>query len=131
MQEPTPLERFMAKVSIADTGCWIWTGAKDKRSGYGNAWHEGRNIKSHRLAYVLHVGLIPEGLVIDHLCRTRECVNPDHLEPVTNAENLRRGLGHGSETHCPTGHPYDEENTAVYSGKRHCRACRRDRRVAA
>lgn len=71
-------------------------------------------------------GPIPEGLVIDHLCRDLLCVNPGHLEPVTQKENVRRGVGHGAETHCPQGHEYTEANTRVSKkNKRYCRACGR------
>lgn len=76
------------------TACWIWTGAIASGTGYGQA-HVGeiprRKIGAHRALYELHRGPIPAGLALDHLCRVRSCVNPDHLEPVTRAENDRRG----------------------------------------
>ncbi|MFJ2662519.1 HNH endonuclease signature motif containing protein [Arthrobacter koreensis] len=81
----------------------------------------------HRVAYELFSGPIPNGLVLDHLCRNRGCFNPNHLEPVTRAVNNLRGVGfmaaHARKTHCPKGHPYDEKNTQIKNGARRCRAC--------
>jgi hypothetical protein len=97
--------------------------------GYGVLSTVDGNRYAHRLAYELLVGPIPEGLHIDHLCRRPECVNPAHLEPVTNVENIRRGnagLFQASKTHCKQGHPYDEKNTLIRrSGGRACRECHR------
>jgi hypothetical protein len=82
---------------------------------------------AHRFSYLKLVGPIPEGLQIDHLCRVRHCVNPDHLEPVTNKENIRRGIVgmfHAKKTQCPAGHPYDRDNTRIGSnGSRNCKQC--------
>ena len=74
--------------------CWLWPGAKD-RTGYGVIGFNGRMQKAHRVAYELHVGPIPDGLMLDHICHTRDCFNPTHLEPVTNGQNgqNRAGLG--------------------------------------
>lgn len=81
---------------------------------------------AHRVAYEEIMGPVPEGLELDHLCRTRSCVNPSHLEPVTHRENMNRGdVATRRKTHCPKGHPYDEENTGIYNGYRNCRACAR------
>jgi hypothetical protein len=107
--------------------CWLWTAAKSS-GGYGRLNVEGRLVQAHRLAYELLTGPIPPELDIDHLCRVHNCVNPDHLEPVTHAENTRRGNGghlQRAKTHCPQGHEYTPENTRVYQGRRHCRACHR------
>ena len=82
-------ERFAARVSVQDDGCWIWTGAKAS-NGYGSIGYESRTHSTHRLAYTLLVGPVPEGLQLDHLCRVKSCCNPAHLEPVTNAENQAR-----------------------------------------
>lgn len=119
-------ERFANKVEIDQSGCWIWTGAATK--GYGQVKRNGIQHAAHRYAYQHLVGPIPAGLVLDHLCRETRCVNPAHLEPVTNAENIRRGrvgLNESTKTHCPQGHPYDETNTYSWkNGWRQCRACR-------
>src|SRR5688572_16860021 len=83
------VDRFRAKVDRTG-GCWLWTASRIL-SGYGQVRFEGKNQRAHRVAYALVKGPIPEGLVLDHLCRVKHCVNPDHLEAVTQAENLRRG----------------------------------------
>lgn len=127
--------RFWAKVSVDEaTGCWAWTGAATRPGpdGYGQIRVDGRTILAHRFARQVLVGPTPEGLDLDHLCRFRRCVNPAHLEPVTRAENARRGAAHGTygragraRTHCPHGHPYEGENLYVNptTGKRKCRTC--------
>lgn len=124
-----PAERFFEKVDLnGPDGCWLWT-AGTSSDGYGGFMSStGRVVRAHRWAYEHLVGSIPEGLDLDHLCRVRRCVNPAHLEPVTRLENTLRGLGHGSEMHCPHGHPYDDENTYVYAGRRACRTCRIEHR---
>lgn len=123
------MERFWSKVEKTD-GCWLWTGSRST-GGYGYFYLNGRNSPAHRVAYEMLVGPIPAGLQIDHLCRVRNCVNPAHLEPVTQRENLLRGetvtARSASRTHCPQGHPYDAENTSVRkTGKRDCRTCHRE-----
>lgn len=87
------LDRFLRHVSIEPNGCWSWTGYRQP-SGYAQfalSWRPSVGVMAHRAAYEHFVGDIPEGLVIDHLCRNRSCVNPTHLEPVTQADNVRRG----------------------------------------
>ena len=83
--------RFWAKVGLPNAdGCMEWMG--HRTNGYGSFWLEGKNVRVHRVSYELCVGPIPEGLQIDHKCRNRACVRPDHLEPVTSRENIRRGV---------------------------------------
>lgn len=127
------LARFLAKTDRrGDADCWEWLARRDP-DGYGTikARREGLGDRAHRVSYALLVGPIPDGLVIDHLCRNRGCVNPAHLEPVTNGENLRRGDGVTSQnfraTHCKRGHEFTPENTYLKnSGRRRvCRACLR------
>ncbi len=82
-------ERVLAKIAMA-SGCWLWTGVRTTE-GYGQVWRDGRMRMAHREVYELLRGPIDHGLVLDHLCRTPACVNPDHVEPVTQAENVQRG----------------------------------------
>lgn len=105
-------------------GCWLWTGCLSD-VGYGQIRIDYKVRGAHVVAYLALVGSYDPTLDLDHLCRTRCCVNPAHLEPVTRAVNLARGLGTGmkEKTHCPAGHPYDAANTYVYRGRRSCRAC--------
>lgn len=112
------------------TGCWLWFRA-NKGSGYGTARVNGHTVQAHRLAYELIRGPIPDGLTIDHLCRTACCVNPDHMEPVTHRENTLRGIGRTAQnarkTHCNRGHELSPENTYLQPGRpreRTCKTCR-------
>ena len=118
-------------------GCWLWLGATN-RDGYGPTKPKGDKLRvAHRVIYEMLVGPIPDGLQLDHLCRVRPCVNPEHLEPVTCRENLLRTEGDGPgtkarQTHCKHGHPFDTENTGSDPrGGRFCKACRRIRGNAA
>lgn len=127
---PTREERFWAKVNKTEA-CWEWT-ASLHPSGYGQFMYVGHRPRAaHRVAYEWLRGPIPEGLVLDHLCRNRTCVNPDHLEPVTHRENILRGVGASArnvvKTRCDQGHPFDKANTYIdQRGRRTCRTCRRE-----
>lgn len=127
-------ERLFAMTGNPDAnGCWPWQGRL--YGGYGHirlGGAEGGATNAHRAMYELLVGPIPDGLQLDHLCRNRKCVNPEHLEPVTCKENLRRGdtwqARNAAKTHCPAGHAYDAANTYIDGkGGRCCRACGRDK----
>ena len=113
-----------------ETGCWLWTGPL-MPNGYG-AHRVGPgwpNKAAHRLGYEHYVGPIPDGHQLDHLCRQRNCVNPEHLEPVTPSENTsRQDHAERRVVECPQGHPYDEQNTIVRNGRRFCRECDRQRK---
>jgi hypothetical protein len=113
-----------------NTGCWLWTGALGP-GGYGISWWPKQNSRAHRAMYESLRGPVPPGLVLDHLCRLRCCVNPWHMEPVTIGENVLRGVGRAAmqarQTACHLGHPFDEQNTYLWNGKRQCRTCQRDR----
>lgn len=148
-RDRTPEDRFWSRVDkngpvpegLPEMGpCWLWTGAL--REGYANFNLNNKSVDAHRIAYLWLVGAIPEGKQLDHLCHTvsidtckggetchhRRCVNPAHLDPVTGVTNAMRGLSphalNARKTHCPKGHPYDEENTYINSeGQRICRIC--------
>jgi hypothetical protein len=124
------INRFFEKVEKKSDGCWLWLGASDKQ-GYGKVRREGKTLLAHRMSFQLTHGEIPDDLQLDHLCRVTSCVNPEHLEPVSQAENFRRGESgeaNRAKTHCAQGHPFNEENTYInpVSGWRACRTCRRE-----
>jgi hypothetical protein len=129
-ENPTLRARFWAKVNKTET-CWLWTAGKHS-AGYGviNLCVGVNQVAyAHRLSYEWAKGPIPDGLEIDHLCRVRNCVNPDHLEAVTGAVNNLRGESaaarHSRKTHCPRGHAYSGQNLyRPKRGGRQCRACR-------
>lgn len=135
MTAPKPLtERITSLITISDEGCWLW-GFKPDRAGYGGISVRGKTQPAHRVSYEVFRGPIPAGLVLDHLCRTPACVNPSHLEPVTNRENILRGTSfsavNASKTHCHQGHPLSAENLYISGrGYRHCRACNVRRTLA-
>lgn len=129
-----PLARVLAKVTVTPFNCWDYNGYRT-RDGYGRAMWSRRLWLTHRMVYTLMIGPIPDGLVMDHLCKNTSCCNPEHLEVVTRSENTRRGTSwHGfaarqsAKTHCPKGHEYTAENIYRQRGKngRSCKQCRRD-----
>ena len=116
----------------AASGCWVWQ--RSTTRGYGSLTRDGKTMYAHRFAYELHIGPIPTGLVIDHLCRNPLCVNPHHLEPVTQRENVLRGTSpsarQAQRTHCIRGHELTPENTynpPKRPRNRQCRECTRAR----
>lgn len=123
--------RFTEKFVVRPDGCWIWT-ASTCGAGYGQFWLDGRYHRAHRVSYEMFVGPIPEGLVIDHLCRQPLCVNPAHLEPVTRRENtVDRGVSNAAhrnarKTQCDHGHDLTGDNLVMRPGGRAVafRACR-------
>lgn len=119
-------ERFLTRTAIADVGCWYWQGGTD-HYGYGvirdSADNGGRLLKAHRVSYELLIGPIPDGLDLDHLCMNHGCVKPDHLEPVTRGENVRRAHEGLKNPKCRRGH--DKK------GKRNCQECKNLRNRAA
>ncbi len=130
---PLPLkdvtERLLTKITKQE-GCWIWTGTKVKKpNGYYGHIVMGRTgsrktKKAHRVSYEHFVGPIPEGMELDHLCHNTLCINPEHLEPVTHAENMKRRKD-SDLPYCRRGHKWTAENTYYHSknGRRLCREC--------
>lgn len=129
---------FLEKVHVPDelSACWTWTRSLNS-GGYGHYRVPGRGqgeppLRAHRLAYILFNGQIPDGLQLHHICENRACCNPDHLKPVTPKEHIvdltTRSVAYRSKrvTHCPKGHPYNEENTRHKNGKRVCIECDRE-----
>jgi hypothetical protein len=126
---------FFSKVQRPDgEGCWLWLGAPTAR-GYGRFWDGTRDVPAHRFSYEYFRGAADPELLIDHLCRNRLCVNPDHLDLVTSGENTRRGLSYQHspvyvpKAACPAGHEYTERNTlwikraADAEPHRRCKKC--------
>jgi hypothetical protein len=125
-------EKFWTKVDRrGPTECWPWIGARES-NGYGQLQMKSnkrtRYLMAHRVAYELQIGRIPDGLVIDHLCRNRVCVNASHLEPVTSLVNIQRGT-RGPSANCIHGHPFSGENLMIQTwrgrSRPRCRTCRR------
>ncbi len=127
--------RLWEKISPEpNSGCWLWM-AGGNQHGYGSFYVNGRQRGAHIACYEHYIGPVPDGLELDHKCRVPCCVNPSHLEPVTHQENVARGAANesakkfqGAKTHCPSGHPYTEDN--IYfrkNGHRDCRTCSQER----
>jgi len=125
--------RFWADVQVGGSDeCWPWTGVLTDE-GYGRFWvSRSSRPMAHRVAYQALVGPVPDGMQLDHLCRNRACCNPEHLEPVSSAENTRRGESPAAlnrrKTHCHRGHPLTPDNVYERTDRpgRMCRQCRRD-----
>lgn len=122
LMKKDPLDRFMSKVMKTES-CWIYTGQTD--NGYGRFWYKGKGSLAHRWIYEFLICTIPPKMQIDHLCRNRSCVNPEHLEVVSNNEQQKRKSL--AQTHCKHGHEFTKENTYAYKNKRNCKECRRRR----
>jgi hypothetical protein len=136
-EPPKVTERFWTKVDKdgplsgfrSDLGpCWIWTASTFGEEGYGAFAIAGETVGAHVYAYVTEVGIVPDGLELDHLCHVRSCVRPSHLEPVTPEENMRRQIHKGTKkTRCIRGHEFTPENTYVTKrGHRRCQTCHRE-----
>jgi hypothetical protein len=119
------IDRFMSKTDVTN-GCWYWKGLTQR--GYGVFSIHCRPMRAHRFIYEYCRGKIPKGLVLDHLCRVKNCVNPSHLEAVTDRVNLLRGIGTAAinirKTHCLRGHPLNGSNLGFQKNGRKCLTCR-------
>lgn len=122
-------DRLWSHTDLSTTDCLLWNGAVNKK-GYGVIEVSDRNWLAHVLAYFLVKGPVPSGKVLDHLCRVHNCINPDHLEPVTDRENILRGVGiaavNANKTECIRGHALSGSNLYVNptNGKRKCKTCK-------
>lgn len=127
----TKVEHGLPPEHRPDLGpCWLWNGALSE-AGYANFKVAGRTWRAHIWAYVSYVGPVPAGMEIDHVCRRRNCVRPDHLEAVTRTENVRRALPFRPSFRrktCERGHPLDEGYVRTDTGQRMCRQCSNERR---
>lgn len=128
--EPTLIERHVLASMGKPFECWPYPGFC-RSNGYAQAYVTGRKrpLSAHRATYLMCVGPIPDGLVLDHLCRNPSCCNPLHLEPVTQLENMRRGAM-AQKTHCPYGHPLSGDNLRITTQGRRCKDCAQRRQRA-
>lgn len=130
------IERFVGRVHVSEDGCWEWRGYI-RKDGYGGVSKGGRWMLAHRASYELFRGPIPEGMGLDHLCRVRSCVHPNHLEAVSQRENVLRSpvapaAVNAHKTHCHKGHPLEGDNVYLNqrsdrpSPSRICKTCRKE-----
>jgi len=124
-------QRIMNRTEKTDT-CWLWRGCQDKKTGHGSIKINKKMKKVHRVSYELLVGPIPENLVLRHLCNVSNCINPEHLKPGTQSDNVLDSVAagthpHSRKTHCKHGHEYTDSNTRIKKFKkgfvRVCRTC--------
>jgi hypothetical protein len=138
---PKVLSRFWGQVSKygghGNGFCWFWTGSKNlsHKKEYGMFFVKDKSILAHRFSYLLHNGTIDTSLVIDHICDNGLCVNPTHLQQITNRENILKGNGtsamHHKATHCAKGHLLDRKKHLTVNGvrtfrSRYCYQCKHD-----
>jgi len=124
----TILDNYFDNVEITES-CWLWSGGLST-DGYGRFQIDGNREYAHRLSYAWFIGDLPPypEVEIDHICRMTMCVNPNHLEVVLHIENCRRGdNAQRNKITCPSGHPYNLENTLFTGNQRQCRECGRQR----
>ena len=121
-------KNFYSKIKILPNGCWEWQAKIHNPTGYGHLFINRKTFLAHRISYILHKGTIPNGLVVNHLCRNRKCVNPNHLEVITLKENILKGFSipaiNSRKTHCIRGHPLIGDNLYITpKGRRQCKEC--------
>ena len=126
---PSPLiGRFLAKIKVARSGCWLWTGAKS--NGYGYFAFAGANVRAHAFAYELLRGQVGKGNHLHHTCENKLCVNPAHLQALS--PKAHRRIHSAKQTHCINGHEFTPLNTRITkAGHRACRVCDYDRKQRA
>lgn len=125
---------FLKNMEKKDNDCWEWRRQKNPVTGYGTSSYKGKNMGAHRVSYILFYGHIPNGLVIHHRCENKICVNPEHLEAISQSENLRlagwHGTQHISKTTCPYGHEYTLTKENLHGkirNHRRCKTCEKKR----
>ena len=129
---PARVLRFWVKVLVGlENECWLWAGAKDQK-GYANfTVNKYKTGKAHKFSWILHFGLIPAGLQVDHECNNPSCVNPNHLQLLTGYKNNEKSNSASAinkrKTHCIRGHKFDERNTLRKNGRRYCIICEKER----
>lgn len=125
------LDRLLSRVRSQPNGCWMWTGSlTDEGYGQIHFWINKRKItrRVSRVSFEIFIRTLGKREIPDHLCRNRGCINPTHMEPVSNRTNVLRGVGptarNARKTHCKRGHAFTPENTYTTQNMRHCRKCR-------